>query len=432
MGFAMTWATVSDIGLLAWQLLMEGENQANTQRNAQPDMPQEICKCLIRYMGGDSAAQTRLDSTRNAQGKQIIWLEVLAHLNELGYQGTRWETVQAKWNNLCSRFKDEKCKHALSGAPYDGTWVYFAEMQESVGTRAKFTRVAPVDSSEMRMSSKKPRREQTLPQRSTESQNSGGQSGSDPEFIEEEDAILDSSNTSTGDSSFHMADMPKFITKDKGMRDRWARMTPQQKHIFLTSKQMKADEEDKEKTRTMMTDHIEQQQQTLKDSYNLLERFVSAYESKPSTVAPAQAPSTAPPEVLEFLKGEMKNFMEDYSHKCYTSMQNQFSEFLRNQNFQPVSVQKECPPSASDSRPTKGTTSPALHMQAQVVHGLSKNYLSHQMNPGPLPPANTPLETPLCAECSELHCSKEAFYGYKGLRLACHDHFAQDMEYYHG
>ena len=162
MGFTMTWATVSDIGLLAWRLLMEGENHANTQRNAQPDMPQEICKCLIRYMGGDSAAQTRLDSTRNAQGKQIIWLEVLAHLNELGYQGTRWETVQAKWNNLCSRFKDEKCKHALSGAPYDGTWVYFAEMQESVGTRAKFTRVAPVDSSEMRMSSKKPRCEQTL------------------------------------------------------------------------------------------------------------------------------------------------------------------------------------------------------------------------------------------------------------------------------
>ena len=89
-------------------------------------------------MGGDSAAQSRLDSTRNAQGKQIIWLEVLAHLNELGYQGTRWETVQAKWNNLCSRFKDEKCKQSeefpnpRKNSPESSNQVVKIEGKESV------------------------------------------------------------------------------------------------------------------------------------------------------------------------------------------------------------------------------------------------------------------------------------------------------------
>ena len=70
---------------------MEGDNHANntsaanTAKITQPDMPAPLCKALIRYMGGDTAAQTRLDSTRNAQGKQVIWLEVLGFLNELGY-----------------------------------------------------------------------------------------------------------------------------------------------------------------------------------------------------------------------------------------------------------------------------------------------------------------------------------------------------------
>ena len=105
-------------------------------------------------MGGDIAAHPRLDSTRSAQGKQVIWIEFLGFLNKLGYgnQGTRWETIQSKWNSLCSRFKEEKSKAGQSGAVNEGSWLYYNDMMELVGARLTFTCVAAVDSSGMRNS----------------------------------------------------------------------------------------------------------------------------------------------------------------------------------------------------------------------------------------------------------------------------------------
>ena len=146
-------------------------------------------------MGGDTAAQTRLDSIRNAQGKQVIWLEVLGFLNELGYQGTRWETVQSKWNNLCSRFKEEKSKGGQSGAAYEGSWLYYNDMMESVGAHPKFTRVAVVDSSGMRNCRKKARKAVAVqqPSASNVADERLVESGSDPEFVEEDNNVLDSS-----------------------------------------------------------------------------------------------------------------------------------------------------------------------------------------------------------------------------------------------
>ena len=401
---------------------MEGDNHANntpaanTAKITQPDMPAPLCKALIRYMGGDTAAQTRLDSTRNAQGKQVIWLEVLGFLNELGYQGTRWETVQSKWNNLCSRFKEEKSKAGQSGAAYEGSWLYYNDMMESVGARPKFTRVAVVDSSGMRNCRKKARKAVAVqqPSASNVADEPLVESGSDPEFVEEDNNVLDSSG-GCGDNSFHSGDMPRFLTGDGNLRERWSKMTPQQKHIFLTSKQMKADEEEKEKNRTLLTEFMTKQQASLDSSAETLNRFVTAYEKKAAPPVPAlPVPATTPPvATIEVLKSEVKSFMDEYAKTLYGGMQQQFAQFLEQQQLQPVVAQEHQP-----------------HFQPQgthvrVVHGLSKNYLAQQIQSS----AQSNEQQQERHVCQELGCDKEAFYGYSGLKLSCHDHCAEDMEF---
>ena len=72
------------------------------------------------------------------------------------------------------------------------------------------------------------------------------ESDSDAEFMEEDTNFMDSSG-GCGENSFHSGDMPRFLPSDGNLRERWSRMTLQQKYIFLTSKQWKADEENKEK-----------------------------------------------------------------------------------------------------------------------------------------------------------------------------------------
>ena len=68
---------------------MEGDNNNLTTHLLQmwwkkkhPDMPAPLCTALIWYMGGDTTAQTQLDSTRNTnlKGKQVIWMELLGFL----------------------------------------------------------------------------------------------------------------------------------------------------------------------------------------------------------------------------------------------------------------------------------------------------------------------------------------------------------------
>ena len=45
------------------------------------------------------------------------------------------------------------------------------------------------------------------------------ESGSDPEFVEEDNNVLDSSG-GCGDNSFHSGDMPRFLTGDGNLRER--------------------------------------------------------------------------------------------------------------------------------------------------------------------------------------------------------------------
>ena len=57
------------------------------------------------------------------------------------------------------------------------------------------------------------------------------ESSSDPEFVEDETNVMDSSGGG-GENSFHSGDMAQFLTGDVNLWERWSRMTPQQKHIF--------------------------------------------------------------------------------------------------------------------------------------------------------------------------------------------------------
>ena len=194
-------------------------------------------------------------------------------------------------------------------------------------------------------------------------------------------------------------------------------MTPQQKHMFLTSKQMKADEEEKEKNRTLLTEFMTKQQASLDSSAETLNRFVTAYEKKAAPPVPAlPVPATTPPvATIEVLKSEVKSFMDEYAKTLYGGMQQQFAQFLEQQQLQPVVAQEHQP-----------------HFQPQgthvrVVHGLSNSCLAQQIQSS----AQSNEQQQERHVCQELGCDnyKEAIYGYSGLKLSCHDHCAEDMEF---
>ena len=65
------------------------------------------------------------------------------------------------------------------------------------------------------------------------------------------------------------------------------------------------------------------------------------------------------------------------------------------------------------------------YTHVRVVHGLSKNYLAQQIQSS----AQSNEQQQERHVCQELGCDKEAIYGYSGLKLSCHDHCAEDMEF---
>ena len=100
-------------------------------------------------------------------------------------------------------------------------------------------------------------------------------------------------------------------------------MTPQQKHIFLTSKQMKANEEENEKNRTLLTEFMTKQQASFDSSAETLNPFVTAYQKKAAPPVPAlPVPASTPPvATIEVLKLEVKSFMDEYAKTLYAGMQ---------------------------------------------------------------------------------------------------------------
>ena len=118
------------------------ENLDGVERSS--EMSPAIMRLLIRCMGEPQNMMQWLDSTKNKQDKLAIYQEILAYLQEHGYAGTTVEPLINRWKYLCTSYRKKKIQQSGQNEPV--TWMYFEEMDRSVGVRPKFTRRVECDS----------------------------------------------------------------------------------------------------------------------------------------------------------------------------------------------------------------------------------------------------------------------------------------------
>lgn len=230
------------------------------------EMPDTCVRLLIKYMGEPMNMQQRLDGTRDVLAKKALWGELLDHLQEHGYAGTKWEGVKKKWDHLCSKFRKELSLSSASGAE-KSAWIYFKAMKDAVGTRPKFRRNFVVDSEETPR--KKHCGEVCLP---------------------DEDLLLDIPAQSKCDEGDPVGEL--FDDSPKGEENLFPRMktfskcTPQQQMVHMAKKSISEMTKAADRSRDVMENAMQLQLQEMRTTNNLLSQFLNVFTQRAAPVPP--------------------------------------------------------------------------------------------------------------------------------------------------
>ena len=215
------------------------ENLDRAERSS--EMSPAITRLLIRYMGEPHSMMQHLDTTKNKQDKLAIYQEILAYLQEHGYAGTTVEPLINRWKYLCTSYRKKKIQRSGQNEPV--TWMYFEEMDRSVGVRPKFTRRVECDSNAVMKppASKKQRirNEQTstreeVGQGPLSIQMVHGNASVSP-LSEEEKADVEAQDS---DDDFMEAIKRSLCTDEGGQRRRFDIMTPAEKQTMISLSQL--------------------------------------------------------------------------------------------------------------------------------------------------------------------------------------------------